>query len=136
METNQPSKFYYEVPENVGVVSDVVINQQPSDFDDIGVDASLFLTNETTRFTERERKFREEMDNRATEYTDDVGYRIFIGTWNVNVQSSESVDLNEWLTNGDEPPDIYAIAFQELDMSARAITMSEAKPDINWTYGL
>lgn len=34
---------------------------------------------------------------------------------------------------GDEAPDIYAIAFQELDMSAITLGRNETRPDLKWT---
>lgn len=85
-----------------------------------------------SKLAERDIKFREELARRAPEYTVIKDYRVCIATWNVN-EAPVDVDLFEWLAVGDTAPDIYAIAFQELDMSTRAITMSETRPDSNWT---
>lgn len=60
-----------------------------------------------------------------------------MATWNVNGKSPNDIVLNEWLCHLDDdepPPDIYAIAFQELDLSPKAITFSESRPDPVWKY--
>lgn len=85
-----------------------------------------------SKLAERDMKFREELTRRAPEYTVIKDYRVCIATWNVN-EAPVDVDLYEWLAVGDTAPDIYAIAFQELDMSAFSITMSETRPDSSWT---
>lgn len=59
-------------------------------------------------------------------------FSIFTGTWNVNGQPPGDVCLTKWLSASDEPPDIYAVAFQEFDLSHRAITFNDSRPDPVW----
>lgn len=80
----------------------------------------------------RESKFREEMAKRVVEYTTTLKYTIFCGTWNVNCIAPQELFLNEWLAVCNEPPDIYAIAFQEIDMKPDTILFSETRPDVVW----
>lgn len=63
-------------------------------------------------------------------------YSIYTATWNVNGRPCADISLNAWLANSDEAPDIYAISFQELDLSPKAITFSESRPDPIWMYVL
>ncbi|KAG4067686.1 hypothetical protein HA402_005458 [Bradysia odoriphaga] len=80
----------------------------------------------------RESKFREELEKREHEYIIFKKFRIYTATWNVNGQLPNDVCLKSWLSVTDEPPDIYAVAFQELDLSPKAITFSESRPDPVW----
>lgn len=61
--------------------------------------------------------------------------RIFVGTWNVNGQPA-SVSLSDWLTSlgseNSEIPDIYAIGFQELDLSKEAFLFNETPREGEW----
>lgn len=57
---------------------------------------------------------------------------IYTATWNVNGRPCADISLKPWLAATDQPPDIYAIAFQELDLSPKAITFSESRPDPIW----
>lgn len=82
--------------------------------------------------TKRESKFQEELERREDEYMTYLPLNIYIATWNVNGQSPGDVRLNEWLNANEGVPDIYAIGFQELDLSAKAFTVSETKPDPIW----
>lgn len=59
-------------------------------------------------------------------------FSIYTATWNVNGRPCADISLNAWLSESEEPPDIYAIAFQELDLSPKAITFSESRPDPVW----
>lgn len=52
----------------------------------------------------------------------------------MNGQLPSDVCLKSWLSVTDEPPDIYAVAFQELDLSPKAITFSESRPDPVWMW--
>lgn len=62
-------------------------------------------------------------------------HSIYTATWNVNGRPCADTSLKAWLSATEEPPDIYAIAFQELDLSPKAITFSESRPDPVWMYG-
>lgn len=81
----------------------------------------------------RESKFREELDRRKQEYTLFEPYKIYCTTWNVNLQvPDDDLSLRELLATTEDPPDIYAVGLQEIDMSADTILRSETKPDYNW----
>lgn len=81
----------------------------------------------------RESKFREELERRKPEYTIHEPYKIYCGTWNVNLNSpGEDLNLREWLATTEDAPDIYAIGLQEIDMSPETIFRGETRPDYNW----
>ena len=55
---------------------------------------------------------------------------VFCGTWNIGEKCVDStVDLSSWLAVDEEPPDIYAIAFQELDMSVQSVMFNSQGGD-------
>ena len=66
------------------------------------------------------------------DYTFTKTYRIFAGTWNINGQNvSESLREN-WLACDPSPPDIYAIGFQELDLSNQAFLLDYSPKEDMW----
>ncbi|ESO88961.1 hypothetical protein LOTGIDRAFT_106380, partial [Lottia gigantea] len=81
--------------------------------------------------TARETFVRHYMNEREDEFTNIHPLKIFCGTWNVNGQSP-SEPLNEWLCYDEDPPDIYALGFQELDLSNQAYIFSESTKDVEW----
>ncbi|XP_055954801.1 type II inositol 1,4,5-trisphosphate 5-phosphatase [Patella vulgata] len=79
----------------------------------------------------REEFVRGYMKKREDEYTNLTPLKIFCGTWNVNGQSPTE-PLTKWLCYDAEPPDIYAIGFQELDLSNQAYIFTDSTKDAEW----
>ncbi|KAL9704058.1 hypothetical protein quinque_007576 [Culex quinquefasciatus] len=80
----------------------------------------------------RDSKFKEELDRRRHEYIVYGPYKVYTGTWNVNGQTSENIELPEWLSTTEDPPDIYAVGFQEIEWTPEKILMNETKIDRTW----
>ncbi|XP_053397394.1 inositol polyphosphate 5-phosphatase OCRL-like [Mercenaria mercenaria] len=70
------------------------------------------------------------LKERQSEYVDLNNFRVFVGTWNVNGQNASS--LEEWLACDKDPPDIYAVGFQELDTSNQAYIFSDSVREVQW----
>ncbi|XP_064627898.1 type II inositol 1,4,5-trisphosphate 5-phosphatase-like isoform X2 [Lineus longissimus] len=71
------------------------------------------------------------MSNRDEEFTHKKQLKVFCGTWNVNGQPA-SVSIKPWLSYDEEPPDIYAIGFQELDLSKEAFIFNDSNRQDDW----
>jgi phosphatidylinositol-bisphosphatase len=61
-------------------------------------------------------------------------YSILTCTWNVNGQPPNGIRLDQWLSTDETPPDIYAIGFQELDLSKEAFLFHETPREEEWRY--
>ncbi|KAK7791378.1 hypothetical protein R5R35_007912 [Gryllus longicercus] len=85
----------------------------------------------TTPIAARESVIRYQMAMKEHHYTYTQVLRIFIGTWNVNGQPP-TVSLHDWLAGDPEPPDIYAIGFQELDLSKEAFLFNDTPREEEW----
>lgn len=91
----------------------------------------------------RETIVQAELRQKEKEFCDQKTLRVFCGTWNVNGKPpSSSLDqfLREFEGQGDSDteviPDIYAIGFQELDLSAQALMGAESSREEPWTVAV
>lgn len=96
------------------------------------VNSDFTWMNKYLQFDSKTKKIQELVEKRRHEYIELKTLTIYIATWNVNIQLPNERTLEPWLAAVDEPPDIYAVAFQELDMSPKAIALSESRVDQAW----
>ncbi|XP_003425852.1 inositol polyphosphate 5-phosphatase OCRL [Nasonia vitripennis] len=85
-----------------------------------------------TPIATRESVVRYQMACKEDDYTYTKVLRIFIGTWNVNGQPPNGITLEQWLSSDEVPPDLYAIGFQELDLSKEAFLFNDTPREDEW----
>ncbi|XP_075217089.1 oculocerebrorenal syndrome of Lowe [Lycorma delicatula] len=85
----------------------------------------------TTPIAARESVIRYQMAMKEDDYTFTQVLKVYIATWNVNGQPPLG-SLTEWLACDPEPPDIYAIGFQELDLSKEAFLFNDTPREDEW----
>lgn len=73
-----------------------------------------------------------QMSTKEELFTDVQTFKFFMGTYNVNGQRPDK-HLKDWLAVDEEPPDLYAIGFQELDLSKEAFVFMESEREAEWT---
>lgn len=72
------------------------------------------------------------MQRKSNDYTYTEVFRIFVGTWNVNGQSPSGITVEEWLSSDPVAPDLYAVGFQELDLSKEAFLFNDTPREEEW----
>ncbi|KAH7946716.1 hypothetical protein HPB52_003773 [Rhipicephalus sanguineus] len=85
-----------------------------------------------TPLAARESVVRLQLAMREDDYTHLEEIRFFLGTWNVNGQACGNVNLNDWLSADPEPPQLYAVGFQELDLSKEALLFTDSPREEEW----
>lgn len=85
-----------------------------------------------TPLAARESAIRAQMTMKEDEYTYTENFRIFVGTWNINGQNVSESLKDFWLACDPSPPDIYAIGFQELDLSNQAFLLGDSPKEEMW----
>lgn len=85
-----------------------------------------------TPLAARESVVRLQLAMREDDYTRLEEIRFFAGTWNVNGQACGLVDLGAWLSCDAEPPQLYAVGFQELDLSKEALLFTDSPREEEW----
>lgn len=113
------SNFYVSSPR---VLSPDGFNNIPRDMVAMGA----------TPLAARDSNIRLQMVLLEEHFTELKNFTIFIGSWNVNGQNC-TVSLGEhWLAVDENPPDIYAIGFQELDLSKEAFVFNDPTREEEW----
>ncbi|KAM9606680.1 type II inositol 1,4,5-trisphosphate 5-phosphatase isoform 2-T2 [Morphnus guianensis] len=98
--------------------------------------SSVMVSNKTSILSEpkfglRDTIVKSQLVQMEDSYTHIQSFRFFVGTYNVNGQSPRE-SLQPWLRCDAEPPDIYCVGFQELDLSKEAFFFNDTPKEEEW----
>ncbi|CAH1122568.1 unnamed protein product [Ceutorhynchus assimilis] len=79
----------------------------------------------------RESMLKYQLKLKEPEFTQKQEFSIFVGTWNVNGQPP-TVSLRSWLSWDENPPDVYAVGLQEIDLSKEAFFFNDTPREAEW----
>ena len=104
-----------------------MVNDSP----DTSLNRQDIATGGMTPIAARESVVKYQMSTKEDQFTEIQHFTVCCATWNVNGQSPSS-SVREWLSQCEEPPDLYAIGFQELDLSKEAFLFTESVKEDEW----
>nr|XP_019949030.1 PREDICTED: type II inositol 1,4,5-trisphosphate 5-phosphatase isoform X1 [Paralichthys olivaceus] len=84
------------------------------------------------QFNLRDNLIRCELLKNEDLYTYLENFSFFLGTYNVNGQTPKE-SLSPWLSCTQDPPDMYCVGFQELDLSKEAFFFNDTPKELEWT---
>uniref|UniRef100_A0A674MAE2 phosphoinositide 5-phosphatase n=1 Tax=Takifugu rubripes TaxID=31033 RepID=A0A674MAE2_TAKRU len=84
------------------------------------------------QFGLRDNLIRCELLKNEEQYTYLEDFSFFLGTYNVNGQTPKE-SLRPWLSCTLNPPDVYCVGFQELDLSKEAFFFNDTPKEPEWT---
>ncbi|KAM7421252.1 hypothetical protein PAMA_015416 [Pampus argenteus] len=84
------------------------------------------------QFGLRDNLIRCELLKKEDLYTYREDFSFFLGTYNVNGQAPKE-SLRPWLSCTLDPPDMYCVGFQELDLSKEAFFFNDTPKEMEWT---
>ncbi|XP_061870360.1 type II inositol 1,4,5-trisphosphate 5-phosphatase isoform X2 [Colius striatus] len=98
--------------------------------------SSIMVSNKASILSEakfglRDTIVKSELVRMEDSYTHIQNFRFFVGTYNVNGQPPKE-SLQPWLRCDADPPDIYCVGFQELDLSKEAFFFNDTPMEEEW----